>query len=147
MGVRTPIHRLLLVTAITLGSFALASTSTAAERVYFPSHCNNLAFRPRTVIVACGDGNFQLRKMHWRRWNRHTALGSGLGYVNDCQPACYLGHFHYYPVTVRLYEPHRCYGSDGALQFRKLSYTFQGPYPYGRSGKVPFQCADEAAGY
>jgi hypothetical protein len=117
--------------------------ASAAERVKFPSNCRNFTYKPRSVVVACGDGNFQLRKMRWRRWNRQEAIGHGVGLVNDCMPYCALGHFHRYFVRVRLYSAHRC-ALTGTLQFRKLAYDFPRAHPSGLTrGKQPFTCADE----
>jgi hypothetical protein len=133
---------LILISLLAVGALAGAPASLAAERVYFPSRCTDFAYKPRHVIVACGDGNFQLKQMHWTHWNRYIATGSGVGWVNDCIPYCYNGQFHSYPVTVRLYEPHRC--TNGDLQFRKMLYRFTSSHPFARSGKQPFPCADTA---
>jgi hypothetical protein len=73
-------------------------------RVYFPSRCFNFRQRPRNVIVACGDGNFQLRQMRWRRWARPVARGL----VNDCIPYCAAGSFHRIPIRVRLSDRRLC---------------------------------------
>ena len=53
-------------TLVRTGSFREANcgnTPSPGESVYFPSRCTNQSIRPRSVVVACGDGNFQLRNL------------------------------------------------------------------------------------
>ncbi|MER6490037.1 hypothetical protein [Streptomyces griseorubiginosus] len=58
--------------------------------------------RPTNFMLACGDGNSRLASLHWTRWDARGARAEGLNWVNDCKPYCAAGHFHAYPVTVRL---------------------------------------------
>ncbi|MFD5407875.1 hypothetical protein, partial [Streptomyces griseorubiginosus] len=58
--------------------------------------------RPTNFMLACGDGNSRLASLHWTRWDARGARAAGVNWVNDCKPYCAAGHFHAYPVTVRL---------------------------------------------
>lgn len=118
--------------------FVITKRVRAIRHVYFPSRCSNTSYRPRSVVVACGDGNFQLRKMRWRGWNRKTVRGSGLALYNDCDPYCAAGRFHRTPVRVRLSGRKRCAG-PGLYVYTKLKYRIR------RSGRTevqssPFPC-------
>jgi hypothetical protein len=110
-------------------------------RVYFPSRCFNFRQRPRNVIVACGDGNFQLRQMRWRRWARPVAHGRGTGLLNDCIPYCAAGSFHRLPIRVRLSNRRLC-RNVGRYVYTRISWRFGSrPSWLGRaSGSAPFPC-------
>ena len=113
------------------------------ERVYFPARCSSPSYRPRTVVIACGDGNFQLKGMHWRGWNSRTAYGRGFAWVNDCEPFCAAGHFHYYPIRVRLTKPRsRTCGVRKRFLYRRVRIRYTGPRPAGarRVDSFPFGC-------
>jgi len=58
--------------------------------------------RPREIVFACADGNFYATGLHWQRWTATTAVATGTGHQNDCTPNCSAGHFHTFPLTVRL---------------------------------------------
>jgi Excalibur calcium-binding domain len=110
-------------------------------RVYFPSRCFNFRQRPSNVIVACGDGNFQLRQMRWRRWARPVARGRGTGLVNDCSPYCAAGSFHRLPIRVRLSDRRLC-RNVGRYLYTRISWRFAyRPSWLGRAaGSAPFPC-------
>ena len=74
---------------------------TARREAYFSPGCGTTASKPRRVIVACGDGNFQLRGLRWRRWTRPTAFARGIARINDCMPDCADGAFHRARIAVR----------------------------------------------
>ena len=98
--------------------------------------------RPRSLVVACADGNFYVTGLSWTRWDARRADGSGVGHLNDCKPYCAAGHFHTYPVAVSLDAVARC-GSRGELQFTRLTWTFPRAREPGvpRRGSETFRCA------
>lgn len=85
--------------------------------------------RPRTILVACGDGNFFVTHLRWSHWNITDATGVGIGHQNDCRPDCARGHFHFYRVALRLFRPEGC--TDGRREFTRLSYRFVSSKPSG----------------
>ena len=74
--------------------------------------------RPRSIVVACADGNFYLTGIRWSTWGSARAAGAGTGHQNDCTPNCAAGHFHTYPAMVTLTKPKSC---DGHAVFLRQS--------------------------
>ncbi len=101
------------------------------EHVLYPTSCDNPSYRPRSIVVACGDGAFYINRIHWRRWTDHSAYGIGVGHANDCTPYCAAGHFHAYPgVVVRLGGVRYC-GAHGDYEFTRLRYRYAHRKPSG----------------
>ena len=127
-----------------VGSTCLRTLSrrvAGLRRVYFPSRCYNFRQRPRSVIVACGDGNFQLRSMRWRNWTRAVAKGRGTALLNDCIPYCARGTFHRLPVTVKLSRRRLCRNVERYMYTRISWRHARRPSWLGRrSGAAPFPC-------
>jgi hypothetical protein len=96
--------------------------------------------RPRSILMACGDGNFFITNLRWSRWNASEAGGAGVGHQNDCTPDCARGHFHRYPVAIRLFRVVAC--KSRLPIFTRASYRFVGAKPPGvvRSSVEPFGC-------
>jgi hypothetical protein len=113
-------------------------------RVLFPALCvQRLRARPRNVVVACGDGNFQLRGMRWRGWHRRSTVGRGTGLANDCTPYCAVGRFHRRPIKVRLSRVRYC-SNIARYVYTRLTYRWtRGAPPGGRRsrGSSPFPCS------
>ena len=115
---------------------------TIASRVRGYRHfrigdCDRLRYRPRHVVIACGDGTFQLRRLHWRTWNRPIAHGSGRAMLNDCIPYCARGRFHFIPATVTAYRLRVCRRGNGAegYHYTRLRIRYRRPlsrrsFPY-----------------
>src|SRR4051794_8953868 len=95
-------------------------------------HCDYPSRRPRSIIIACGDGNYQLRKLRWRRWNGNVATGRGTAYANNCIPYCAAGHFVAYPVRLRAYRPRKM--GDGDYTYTRLRIVYPGSRPPGNPG-------------
>ena len=58
------------------------------HKVYYPSDCFSEAYRPSRITVACGDGAEFVKRLHWSVWGAAHARGTGIFYINDCQPNC-----------------------------------------------------------
>ncbi len=97
--------------------------------------------RLRSIVIACGDGNFYVTGLRWSRWDPLRADGVGAGHENDCTPTCVAGHFHVYPIALRLDRPRVC-GARRAREFTRIAWTFTGRVPRGvaRSGSETFRC-------
>jgi hypothetical protein len=92
--------------------------------ILFPSKCETgLQRRPRSVIVACGDGNLQLKRMRWRGWNHLRTRGRGLAWINDCIPFCAAGTFHYVRARVTLSKPRLCPDAERYV-YTRLKYRY-----------------------
>ena len=80
--------------------------------------CENKArVEPASFVLGCGDGGYGLSGAHWTRWAGADAAGVGTEYLNDCSPNCAAGHFHDYPVDIKLT------GSDLVAQNEPFAYT------------------------
>jgi hypothetical protein len=122
------------------GSFCRQEMSRRVRgknRVYFPSRCYNTATKPRSIIVACGDGNFQLKSLRWKRWNKPRAKARGRAWINDCVPYCAAGTFHSYPARVVLSRPFYC-RQKGRYLYRRLKAKTRGRTTSAALGK--FAC-------
>jgi hypothetical protein len=112
----------------------------SSERVYFPSHCGNSKFRPRTIVVACGDAGFIIEHIGWSHWGRKSARGSGTGVTKTCVPDCASGRIEKNPVSISVFRPVRC-KDNGRLQFTRLAYDFSSGPSFGpHSGIQRFPC-------
>jgi len=110
-----------------------AAAYRTRERVYLPSRCYNAAYTPRSVILACGDGNAWLRNMRWSAWDGRVARGRGSSYENDCIPFCAAGQFHWYPVRDVASKPklQTCEGRRRHV-YQRLRVTYTGRRPPGK---------------
>lgn len=87
--------------------------------------------KPRTIIYT-GDGSgffagahrvskTNFGSLHWSKWNKKKALGSGGNWLNDCKPSCARGKFLGYPVTLKLTRPRRV---EGKHVFTRMTVTY-----------------------
>jgi hypothetical protein len=88
--------------------------------------CGNARTKPRQIVIACGDGNYQLHGMRWSSWGGRLASGRGRTFENDCIPFCAVGHFHSKPARVRLSKPRYC-SSIGRWNYTRITI-----YPRGK---------------
>lgn len=77
--------------------------------------------RPASIVVACADANFYVDHLHWTSWGSQAAVGVGTGHRNDCKPNCAAGHFHSFPLHVRLSHVVTCV--KGRREFARIDWT------------------------
>lgn len=80
--------------------------------------------RPASIVVACADANFYVDHLHWTSWSAKTAVAKGQGHQNDCKPNCAAGHFHAFPMNVRLSHVVTCV--KGRREFARITWTIKG---------------------
>ncbi len=90
-------------------------------------------------MIACGDGAFYITGLRWSHWSHQDAAGTGTAHLNDCVPYCAAGHFHTYPIAVKLASPQTC-GKKRVLQFTRLKWTSVGPKGSPRSATYSGGC-------
>ena len=96
-------------------------TLVAAAAVKW-SGCEHVArVKPASIVVACGDGNFSIDHITWSSWGSRAAVGRGTAHLNDCKPNCVSGHFHAFPVTVRLSKVVQCV--RGRKEFARIDWA------------------------
>jgi opacity protein-like surface antigen len=87
--------------------------------------------KPKTIVYT-GDGSeffagaqsvskSNFGSIHWSKWTRKKALGSGGNWLNDCKPNCAKGKFHGYPVTLKLTQPKKVAGHN---VFTRMTVTY-----------------------
>jgi hypothetical protein len=119
----------LIVLALLLALPAAALAAGHRGRVLV-SNCGAVQYRPKRIVLSCGDGSNFLAKLTWTSWTATKATGAGVDEVNDCRPACDTGHLHAYPVAVTLSRPVRCKKRVNKLFGRiKLVYGKRHPGP------------------
>jgi hypothetical protein len=140
----------MLVIAITaivaLGASAVADAgdpvaSASGKRVQLIADCFKPKFKPKDVIIACGDASLGARGLTWSLWTRKKADGTGTGQINDCFPDCAHGMTTTAPMELQLSKPQLC--SNGKRVFAKLRYIWTSGPPTPdttASGSVPIGC-------
>lgn len=88
--------------------------------------CGPLVSAPTELVLACGDGNYELARLRWVHWGRPTATASGIVRANDCKPYCAAGHFHSYTVKVAVDGLTRC---NSAHYYARLTITYANAHP------------------
>ena len=83
--------------------------------------------KPTSIVLACADGNFGLKRLKWIGWGSSRAAATGVAYANDCKPFCAAGHFHQYKAVVVVDGSQRC---GRTTEFSRLTIAFVGPSPY-----------------
>jgi hypothetical protein len=78
---------MLLLVGTTSGATAGGSTSVSGD-------CLHTSIRPSSIILACADANWYVKRLRWRSWDVDRAAGSGVFHFNDCVPNCSAGTFH-----------------------------------------------------
>jgi hypothetical protein len=137
--------RRLAVAAALLG---LASPSALAVggggnagRVLVTADCKHTQYKPKGIVIACGDGNDRLTHLSWSKWTTTSATGKGNDEINSCTPSCAGGRFVSYPVSVTLSKPRHCAKARSKLFSQaKIQYTHQRPPHAQKSQTLPIAC-------
>jgi hypothetical protein len=117
----------LLVASLVVAAVAAASAAAAAGPAALPDCVGKPTVKPRAVVLACGDGNFGLKKLQWIGWGQPRAAATGVAFANDCRPYCAAGHFHDYSAVIVVDGAQRC---GGITAYRRVTVAFVGPTPY-----------------
>jgi len=80
-------------------------------------NCITRVAAPRSLTLACGDGNFYLSGLRWSGWGAAEATARGTAHVNDCTPYCAAGRFHTYPIIAQVSRRSTC---SGERQYTRL---------------------------
>jgi hypothetical protein len=117
---------------VLLADAAGAGPRFHGRRVYVASKaCTGHTYRPRQIILACGDAGFYATGVAYRVYGDRTAVASAQLHVHNCVPNCAQSAFHAYPGKLTLLAVVRC--SDGRLYYSRARYRFAGVNPYGPS--------------
>lgn len=143
----------LSLVAVSLAAHAGATANPSARPSSraLPDCLGQPIVKPKTVVFACGDGNFGFDHLTWVVWGRSRALALGSGYVNDCEPDCAAGHFTRYRAVLIATGSQRC--RNGQRAYLTVTYAFVGrsPFPPGASGTFhpwqSFRCRKGGAAF
>src|SRR5437588_2713424 len=116
---------------------AVALAAGGSGRVLVPG-CVRAHYKPRRLILGC-DGSNYLKALTWSSWTTRRASGRGIDEINDCMPDCASGHFHAYPVAVKVSRPGRCARITHKV-FRHFEFVYGSQHPRGgriQSGPLP----------
>lgn len=132
-----------LALACPLAFVALAllipAIGSAGPTAYAPRNCTKPAVEPKTIYIACGDGNFYVKVEHWSFFNGREAGGTGKALANDCVPDCADGEFHAYDVKVHLTKVRtKSCGGKRVPLFQKIEVKFKGGQPDGLDSDEKF---------
>jgi hypothetical protein len=88
--------------------------------------CGPLLSAPTELVLACGDGNYFLDKLKWRRWGAASATATGVAEANKCTPNCASGHFKSYRITATASKLATC---GKARYYSRLVIVYPGARP------------------
>jgi len=131
-----------VVLALLIASLAAASASAAGHPTALPNCLGKPTVRPASIVLACADANFGVKKLSWIGWGGSRAAATGVAYANDCTPNCAAGHFHNYNAVIVLSGAQKC---GAVTEYRSLTIAFAGPTPYPKAKPAdlvyPLRCA------
>jgi len=129
--------------AIVLGAVAVAGAAAKpADRTYVTAHCSGAVFKPRWIVLTCGDAGLVATKLQWTQWGMKKAHGAGLGKEKVCKPNCAAGRVARGAMKLILSRPRFC-RQDGKRHFTKVHYKWIPAAPgEGRNqGTIPLPCS------
>jgi hypothetical protein len=109
------------------------------DGVAWISSCGQLLSEPKSIVLACADGNNFLKGLRWRSWGAVRATATGIATVNDCVPFCAAGHFHLYEVRATATTLRRC-GSARYYARVRVDYLEDRPKGAARSSAYSLGC-------
>jgi hypothetical protein len=141
--------RLIFVASAVFLSAALAATLFINQKPHLkPSQvltwdCEYPEYKPKTIMIYCGDGGAYIDKITWTSWGQDGAAGTGEYYRNLCRPDCADGKIVHAPVEVRLSDrtPRNGKFYLRTLDIRSLSRK---DFPWGDSGRLKWDVMEFA---
>jgi hypothetical protein len=121
-------------------SAALAASASGSSSQVWAINCTREQYKPKRIVISCGDGSTWLGQLKWSSWGRRSATGRGKFNAVNCTPDCAAGHAHSYAVKVTLSKPKTCPSqSNPAFKQATVTYT-TGPRPKGAPARLTFRC-------
>ena len=101
-------------------SSATSGTSTAGLTDCF----NHTVVRPKSLLLACGDGGVTALRLVWQGWGHATSTGRGIISYVVCNPDCANGTERQAPATVTVGRLQVC--PNGRQSYTRLTYDYKG---------------------
>jgi hypothetical protein len=96
-------HRIAAVAVVLAIVPSIVGNAAAGERrTSVTDDCLHASVRPRSIVFACADGGFLVRRLTWHTWHPFRARATGVFHQNDCDPSCAEGEYHTRTGTLRL---------------------------------------------
>jgi hypothetical protein len=126
----------IVLALLAVPSAALAASNSSQVKAI---NCAQLQFKPKRIVLSCGDAGTWLGKLKWSRWNHTQAVATGNYTANNCTPNCAAGHPQSVSVKVTLSKPKTCPGYVSPA-FKQAAITYEGTRPSGAPTKFKFTC-------
>lgn len=136
---RKAIKITIVLALLAVPSAALAVNTSQPQAI----NCIQLQFKPKRIVLSCGDGGTWLGKLKWSSWGKTQAVATGNFSANNCKPTCVAGHIHSVPVQVTLSKPKLCSGQLNPA-FKHAAIVYKATRPKGAPLKVSFSCPPSA---
>jgi hypothetical protein len=114
----------LALAAVIVAVGAIAAFASSPLKI---TNCNTASSRPKSLTLACGDGNTVLKGLSWSSFGGSSAQAKGTFVINLCEPNCAAGKDASYPVTAKASGQRSC--KKGLRVYSKLTLQFTGRAP------------------
>jgi hypothetical protein len=113
-----------MLAATILTSCAMVASAAPAVKI---TNCVKASGRPKSVTLACGDGNTVLNGLRWSSFGGASAQARGTLEMNTCTPNCAAGKVLEYPVSVQASGQRTC--KAGLRVYDEVTLKFTGRTP------------------
>jgi hypothetical protein len=96
------------------------------------TNCVKASAHPKSLTLACGDGNTVLSGLRWSSFGGPSAQARGTLETNTCEPNCAAGKVVRYPVAVSATGIRKC--KAGLRVYDKVALRFTGRAPASSKG-------------
>lgn len=142
--VRGALKIAVVMALVTAPSVALASSGSPGRVLAI--NCNSEQYKPKRIVISCGDGSTWLGQLKWSSWGHASAAATGKYHAVNCTPDCAAGHTQSYAIKVTLSKPKTCpEQTHSAFKQVTLTYT-TGPRPKGAPAKLALRCPPKLPG-
>lgn len=131
-----------LLLGITPGAGSAAGSRHTLQTLV-EANCSGGQVRPRSIVLACGDGAAVAVDLVWTVWTRTHAMATGIVSQDNCDTGCGTGQFISYPASLVLSERVVVKGRDF---FARLTITYNNKSPFGHRVEVRKDCYDNPLG-
>jgi hypothetical protein len=115
--------------AALLACGVMAASAASTVKI---TNCVKASARPKSLTLACGDGNTVLSGLRWSSFGGPSAQARGTLETNTCKPNCVAGKVVRYPVAVSATKVRGC--KAGLRVYDKVALRFTGRAPSSSSG-------------
>lgn len=90
---------------------------------------NKNQVRPRSYVLACGDGSSYFTRLRWSSWTSSEATATGRFLLNGCSPNCAQGKWYNSQVLIVLWKASAMPRHPGQRQFLRMTVIYTGQRP------------------